>query len=48
MNILTKQKQPHRYKEQTCGFQGARRVEEGWSGSLASANVTSYINKYNG
>ena len=28
MNISLKQKQTHRYREQTCGCQG----EEGWGG----------------
>ena len=44
MNILAKQKQTHRYKEQTCGFQGPRMVEEGWSESLALADANSHIN----
>ena len=30
INISTKQKQTHRHKEQTCGFQGAG--GEGWGG----------------
>ena len=29
MNISMKQKQTHRYREQTCGCQGGGEVEEG-------------------
>ena len=31
MNLSSKQKQTHRYKEQTCGCQGGGGVEEGVS-----------------
>ena len=29
MNLSTKQKQTHRYREQTCGCQGGRRERDG-------------------
>ena len=34
INISTKQKQTHRYKEQICGCQGVEEVGEGRSGNL--------------
>ena len=34
MNVPVKQKQTHRHREQTCGYQGGGWVEEGWIGSL--------------
>ena len=43
MKFFTKQKQTHRCRHQTCGFQGARRVGEGWTGSLGLAEANSYI-----
>ena len=39
MNISMKQKQTHRHREQTCGFQGEGRGE-GRIGSLGLANET--------
>ena len=39
MNISTKQKQTHRYKAQTCGFQGEVGVGEGRIGSLGLADA---------
>ena len=42
MNLYTKQKQTHRYKEQTCGCQwGGER--EGWAGSLELVDGNDYI-----
>ena len=38
MNISTKQKQTHRYREQTCGPKG-RGLEEGRIGSLGLADA---------
>ena len=34
MNISTKQKQIHRYREQTCGYQRGRMAWEGRIGCL--------------
>ena len=34
MNVPVKQKQTHRHREQTCGYQGGGWVEEDWIGSL--------------
>ena len=34
VNLPMTQKHIHRHREQTCGCQGARGVEEGWTGSL--------------
>ena len=41
-----KQKQTHRYREQTCGCQGEGGVGEGWIRNLGLADANWY--KYNG
>ena len=38
-NLFIKQKQAHRGREQTCGFEGEGVVGEGWSGSLGLADA---------
>ena len=38
MNVSMKQKQTHRYREQTCGCKGWE-LEEGWIGSLGLADA---------
>ena len=43
MSLSTKQKQTRRHREQTCGCQGERGVEEGWIGSLGLADANYYI-----
>ena len=43
MNLSTKQKQTHRYREQTCGCQGGGEVGEGGIGSLGLADANYYI-----
>ena len=43
INIPMRQKQTHRHREQTCGCQGGRGVEEGWIGSLGLADANYYI-----
>ena len=43
MNLSTKQKQTHRHREQPCGCQGGRGVEEGRIGSLGLAGANYYI-----
>ena len=43
MNLSTKQKQTHRYREQTCGCQGGGVVGEEWIGSLGLADAHYYI-----
>ena len=43
MNLSTKQKQTHRHREQTCGFQGGKGVGEGWTGSLGLVDANYYI-----
>ena len=43
MNLSTKQKQTHRSREQTCGYQGAGGVGKGWAGSLGLGDVNYYI-----
>ena len=42
MNLLMKQKQTHRHKEQPC-FEGRGEVGEGWIGSLGLADANYYI-----
>ena len=42
VNISMKQKQTHRYREQTCGFQGGGWVGKGRTGSLGLADVNCY------
>ena len=39
MNLSTKQKQTHTYREQTGGCQGEGGVGEGWIGSLGLADA---------
>ena len=51
MNLFTKQKQTHGYRELTCGCQGQWREGDGWTGclGLADANGRCYIwNKQQG
>ena len=43
MNLSTKQKQPHRHREQTCGCQGEGEVGEGWIANLEVADAINYI-----
>ena len=43
MNLSTKQKQTHRYREQTCGCQGGLGEGEGWTGSLWLVDANYYI-----
>ena len=43
MDLLTKQKQTHRRREQTCGCQGGVGVEEEWIVSLGLADTNYYI-----
>ena len=42
MNLSTKQKQTHRYREQTCGCQGGG-GKEGWIGSFRLTDYNYYI-----
>ena len=42
-NQCMKQKQTHRYREQTCGYQGGEGVGEGRNGSLGLAEANYYI-----
>ena len=39
INIYTKQKQTHRHREQTCGFQGGGGMGEEWRGRLGFADA---------
>ena len=41
MNLSTKQKQTHRYREKTCGAKGESGA--GWTGSLGLADTNYYI-----
>ena len=43
MNLFTKQKQTHRLREQTYGYQGGAREGEGWTGSLGLVDANHYI-----
>ena len=43
INISMKQKQTHKYREQTCGCQGGEGVREGKIGSLGLAEGNCYI-----
>ena len=43
MNLITKQKQTHRPRKQTCGFQEGGGVGEGWIGSLGLADKNYYM-----
>ena len=40
MNLCTKQKQTHRYTEKTCDCQVGGRLCDGWTESLALADVS--------
>ena len=42
MNLSTKQKQTHRPRGHTWGCQGEVGVQEGWVGSLESAEANYY------
>ena len=39
MNVHTKQKQTHRYKEQTCGYQKGERRKKGPTGGMGLADT---------
>ena len=39
MNLSLKQKQTHRYREQICGCQGRKEMEEGSAGVLGLADA---------
>ena len=43
MNLFMKQKETHRHREQTCGYQEGEWVGEGWIGSLGLADANYYI-----
>ena len=43
MNLSMKQKQTHRYREQTCFCQGGGEVGDGRIGSLGLADTNYYI-----
>ena len=43
MNLSVKQKQTHRYREQTCGCQGEDGVERGMNWEFGIVNSNSYI-----
>ena len=43
MNLSTKQKQTHRHREQTCGYQGGGGEGVGWAGSLGLVDANYYI-----
>ena len=45
MNRYTKQKQTHRYREQTCGCQGGGEMGEGWIGSLGLADENYWVDQ---
>ena len=42
MNLSTKQKQTHRHREQTCGYQGGGGVGEGKIGNLRLGDANYY------
>ena len=42
MNLTTKQKQIHRRREETCGYQGWGEGE-GWTGSMGLVDANYYI-----
>ena len=48
MNIFIKEKEVHKYGEQTCGCQGERGDGETWIGSFGLADASHYIYIYNG
>ena len=43
MSLSMKQKQTHRHREQTWGYQGEGGVGEGWIGSLGLADTNYYV-----
>ena len=43
MNLSTKQKQTHRQRDQTCGWQGRGVKGEGWSGNSGLIDANYYI-----
>ena len=43
MNISMNQKQTHKYREQTCGFQRREGATEGRIGSLGLADASYYL-----
>ena len=43
MNLSLKQKETHRHREQTCGYQSKKGVGKGWNGSLGLGDVSYYI-----
>ena len=43
MNLFTKQKQTHAYRELTCGCQGEWKEGDGWTGCFQLANANCYI-----
>ena len=43
-NLLTKQKQAHRPRGQTCGCQGQGEIGEGWVGHLCKLFYIEWIN----
>ena len=43
VNLSRIQKQTHRHREQTWGFQGGGEVGKGWTGSLGLADANYYI-----
>jgi len=43
MHLSTKQKQTHRYGEQTYCYQGDREMEKRWIGSLGLVDANYYI-----
>ena len=47
INLSMKQKQTHRYREQTYGCQGVGWVVEEWSGSLGLSDAN-YLYRMNG
>ena len=45
MNISTKQKQPHRHREEPCGCQEGEGKGGGWIGSMGLVDANCYIQK---
>ena len=43
MNLQTKQKQTHRYREETCGCPGKEGFGDGWIGSLGLEGANYYV-----
>ena len=40
LNLSTKQRKPHRHRDQTCGCQGGGGKEVGWAGNLGLVDAT--------